>query len=67
MPEAPPQPLDPRREKTHATENENLKPGAPPRPSTEPGGAEGSSQTSKTHTDPATGAPTPGRPGTAGR
>mgnify|MGYP001547747511 CR=1 FL=1 len=39
------------------TENENLKPGSPPRPATEPKGAEGSSKTSKTLTDPATGAP----------
>jgi hypothetical protein len=33
------------------------KPGVPPRPSTEPTGAEGSSRSSKTATDPATGAP----------
>lgn len=39
------------------TENENLKPGSPPRPSTEPAGAEGSSETSKTLTNPSTGEP----------
>lgn len=39
------------------TENENLKAGSPPRPATEPHGAEGSSKTSKTATDPATGEP----------
>jgi hypothetical protein len=32
-------------------------PGRPPRPATEPDGAEGSSRTSKTATDPATGEP----------
>ncbi len=40
--------------------NEVMKPsgaGAPPRPATEPDGAEGSSAGSKTATDPATGAP----------
>jgi hypothetical protein len=39
-------------------ENENLrpdKPGQPPRPATEPGGAEGSSNSGETETDPATG------------
>ena len=39
------------------TENENLKPGSPPRPASEPKGSEGSSKTDKTLTDPATGAP----------
>lgn len=34
-----------------------LKPGSPPRPATEPAGAEGSSRNSKTLTDPATGQP----------
>ena len=66
MPDAPPQPLDNRREHSHASENENLKPGEPPGPSTEPKGSEGSAKTSKTHTDPSTGAPTGGRPDTAG-
>ncbi|HEY9235932.1 MAG TPA: hypothetical protein VIP08_12935 [Phenylobacterium sp.] len=37
--------------------DEDLKPGRPPRPATEPPGAEGSSATSKTQTDPATGEP----------
>jgi hypothetical protein len=38
-------------------ENDNMKPGEPPRPASEPKGAEGSSSTTKTKTDPATGAP----------
>ena len=38
-------------------EDANLKPGAPPRPATEPAGSEGSTKTPKTKTDPATGAP----------
>ena len=42
---------------SHATENENLKPGKPPRPATEPEGSEDSSKTSKTVADPATGEP----------
>jgi hypothetical protein len=45
------------RDHSQSTENENLKPGEPPRPATEPHGSEGSSQTHKTRTDPATGAP----------
>lgn len=39
-------------------ENENLRPdkaGGPPRPATEPNGSEGSSNSGKTETDPATG------------
>jgi hypothetical protein len=43
--------------KPHTRENANLKPGAPPRPATEPAGSKGSSSTAKTATDPATGAP----------
>ena len=39
------------------TRDEDLKPGAPPRPATEPEGAAGSSRTDKTLTDPATGEP----------
>jgi hypothetical protein len=39
------------------TENEDIKPGKPPRPSTEPEGSEDSSKTTKTKTDPATGRP----------
>ena len=52
---------DPRREgeHTHATENDNLKTpkreGEAPRPATEPNGAEGSSNSGETETDPATG------------
>jgi hypothetical protein len=37
--------------------DEDLKPGSPPRPATEPQGSEGSSDSRKTRTDPATGAP----------
>jgi hypothetical protein len=40
--------------------DEDQKPGSPPRSATEPAGSKGSSQTSKTMTDPQTGAPTPG-------
>jgi len=39
------------------TENENLKPGSPPRPASEPHGSEASGKTDKTLTDPATGEP----------
>jgi hypothetical protein len=35
--------------------------GRPPRPSTEPAGAEGSARTPKTATDPATGEPNPSK------
>jgi hypothetical protein len=42
--------------------DEDQKPGAPPRPATEPAGSHGSSRTDKTMTDPATGAPKPGAP-----
>lgn len=48
------------------TENEDLKPvgeGRPPRPATEPHGAEGSERTSKTRTDPASGEQNPEDPG----
>jgi hypothetical protein len=37
--------------------DEDMKPGQPPRPSTEPKGAKGSSRSPKTRTDPATGEP----------
>jgi hypothetical protein len=40
--------------------DEDQKPGTPPRPATEPAGSQGSSRTSKTATDPATGAPSDG-------
>ena len=39
------------------TQNEDLKPGSPPRHATEPQASKGSSKTAKTKTDPATGAP----------
>jgi hypothetical protein len=42
--------------------DEDLKPGSPPRSTTEPAGAEGSSANSKTQTDPATGEPQKGAP-----
>jgi len=45
------------RAKSHETEAENLRPGRPPRPATEPAGAEQASTKGKTKTDPATGAP----------
>ena len=45
------------RPKNRGTENEMLKPGSPPRPATEPQGAQSSSKTGKTLTDPATGEP----------
>ncbi|MBA4014448.1 MAG: hypothetical protein C0481_21545 [Phenylobacterium sp.] len=40
----------------------DMKPGRPPRPATEPKGAEGSTRSSKTLTDPATGEPRPSAP-----
>ena len=40
---------------SHEVENENLDPTRPPRPKTEPKGAEGGSDSPKTRTDPATG------------
>ena len=46
------------RPKNREVENEDLKPGAPgqpPRSATEPKGAEGSSDTPKTRTDPSSG------------
>lgn len=49
-----------RRPDNRETENENQRPdrrGAPPRPATEPPGTEGSSNSGRTATDPATGAP----------
>ena len=49
-----------------AYEGEDQKPGSPPRPAVEPEGAEHAADTSKTQTDPHTGAPTEGRPDTAG-
>jgi hypothetical protein len=37
--------------------DDDQKPGAPPRPATEPAGAKGSARSAKTATDPATGEP----------
>lgn len=42
-------------------ENDNLKPGAPPRPATEPAGSKASQNSGETLTDPGSGAPNPGR------
>jgi hypothetical protein len=54
---------DPRRPPTRETENEQQRrpdhDGEPPRPATEPEGAEGSSNPGDTETDPATGEPNP--------
>ena len=44
------------------TRDEDMKPASPPRPATEPVGAEDSSRNAKTLTDPATGEPQPGAP-----
>ncbi len=59
MPDDRNNPLDSGRDHSHGTENDNMKSGGdnPPRPSTEPEGAEQSSKTDKTKTDPATGRP----------
>lgn len=43
------------RPKNRETEYEDLTPGAPPRPRSEPPGAEGTSASDKTRTDPSTG------------
>ena len=43
------------RPKNREIENEQMKPGAPPRPATEPAGAERSSQSPKSATDPGSG------------
>jgi hypothetical protein len=48
---------DERRPGPARTRDEDLKPGDPPRPATEPAGADGSQRNSKTLTDPATGEP----------
>jgi hypothetical protein len=45
------------RSKSRESEQEDLKPGAAPRPSTEPKGSEGAASTDKTKSDPSTGAP----------
>ncbi len=48
--------------KPRSRDDEDLKPGAPPRAATEPPGSRGSSRTDKTLTDPTTGEPNSGRP-----
>ncbi|MGA0600965.1 hypothetical protein ACO2Q3_09700 [Caulobacter sp. KR2-114] len=51
-------------ERSRESESENQRPdraGHPPRPATEPKGAEWSTQTPKTETDPGTGEPTKGK------
>jgi hypothetical protein len=52
-----PTPNDTSRPKNRGTEYEMEKPGKPPRPATEPAGSEGSSNSRKTISDPATGEP----------
>ena len=57
---------DQKRSSTHQGYEEDVaNPGAPPSHSTEPQ-SEGGDETTKTQTDPQTGAPTAGRPDTAG-
>ncbi len=59
MPDDRRHPLDSGRDHSHGTENDNLSSQGdnPPRPATEPAGAERSTKTDKTLTDPATGRP----------
>lgn len=57
MPNPAPRPPDAARNR-----DEDMKPGRPPRPATEPPGAENTSRSNKTLTDPATGAPNCDRP-----
>lgn len=56
-----PSPLD-RRDDQAKTRDEDMRPGSPPRPATEPKGSEGSARNAKTQTDPATGVPQPHAP-----
>jgi hypothetical protein len=49
----------PKRPPSRESEYEDVKPGAPPRPATEPEGAQGSSNSRQTKTDPATGKTNP--------
>lgn len=58
-------PDDPHKPRPYTTEEQAQKPSTG-HSTSEPGGSEGSSRTSKTRTDPQTGEPTPGRPDTAG-
>ena len=44
---------------SHERENDDLKPGQPPRPASEPRRSEGTSNSLKTKTDPASGLPNP--------
>lgn len=53
---------EPRRPDAARNRDEDLKPASPPRPATEPHGSEGSGDTAKTRTDPATGVPNPAPP-----
>jgi len=48
-------------ERSRGDEQEDLRPGSPPRPSTQPKGSGASNVSSKTRTDPNTGAPNPKR------
>lgn len=59
---APMTPSGQNRDDAARSRDEHMKPGRPPRPATEPKGAEGSARNSKTLTDPATGEPRPGAP-----
>lgn len=54
-----------RRDDQAKNRDDDMKPGAPPRPATEPNGAPGSSRNDKTATDPATGEPQNGPPAPA--
>lgn len=56
-----PNPAD-RRDDQAKTRDEDMKPGRPPHPATEPEGGAGSARNAKTRTDPATGVPQPGAP-----
>lgn len=56
-----PTPAD-RRADAARSRDEDMKPGAPPRPATEPPGGEDSGRSPKTMTDPATGEPRPAPP-----
>jgi hypothetical protein len=49
--------LDEDAAKPRTRENDNLKPGRPPRPATEPDGSSASTRNGQTRTDPGSGAP----------
>ena len=59
---APMSPQGQNRDDAARNRDADMKPGRPPRPATEPKGAEGSTRSSKTLTDPATGEPRPSAP-----